>query len=1265
MNTYVEIVTMVMPRPGGGISVLFGPRFHSGGRLRDYPDWRNWPAHIMANIPTSADLLMASGQTNTFSITPTGVLPDSNVWKALFGVPDPNINLDTTVAVNRYQMTDRSSGDFRSFLGTDALDAIEAFYRDLAISHPEVVPTGSDVKGGLFNAAATQGQNLRSFLEPLVPNAPAQPASYPDSPHVDNPQHKRWSMGQMMAMARNHPHLMRLLGLVIDFDGGPPAPATGQAYAAFSVSVPSVSNGNHTRLAIPIGTALEPDSFAALAPTTGLFRQTDGGFLHMGQWALSTIDYAGAAAQTASWGRSIADTRATPAPPVHSQGISLIAKAPINNFMQDSFARQMALHNGVRGFVSGAGAPPIIDRGHLTVGWRIDVRDRSVPNPQWRSLFERIPLNNYAFPFASVPGLTVPADEGWAALVLTTDVWDNATRPNPGTPQEPVAFVPNAPQRVSDVLHVWDGWSGAAPRPGRVVNENAEMVVPDQNQNPPNPADRPQVEVDYRPVAGTLPQLRYGHDYQFRARAVDAMGNSQPLSGSEPQGARSDIVTYGRTHPIGAPTPVRIEERPLPGVGDLTSTLVIKSDLGQNNGSVIPTERLFFPPPTNQLTCERHGVPGDGDDASAFGELAARDAASIQDQTWPDPVSDELIAEAGSFNGAQATIGFLSDPAVGELALSGLPGGAGTVLTPFGGTWPQKLSTRLVMQAGGAAPTASNGLVTVEVPKAIQTVVEVSCSPTDPTDFYIRNLADDPAVDAAVASGRSWMTSSRSTIRLVHAVRQPLTVPVPKPISTTRPLVRRSDGTIDPTTNGLGSLRATFSVEVKNDAHSTGRVKVSGTWTDPIDDGPGAPPPGTRTTSGEIGSLNVGYFDSDLVVGTDMSLDMFDTKAHDVEQTVEAFSRYSEYFTEAKYRVTMRAAGVILDSRGVVPESVEVRHPNGSIFPRDSYTVDGKSGRLTPVAGGPLINDQAEEVSYVPLPVNRLSTEGGTAGPITVVPASRAPDTPEVLEVLPSVARDVRVVDGAIRIRHSGQVLRLHIARPWYTSGRKEQLALILDGALKTEIGRDPIFAGDGLRNGTRLGDWRRAVDEGTFDGVLTSGHDAIFDAARDVWVCDIELDGDYGYRPFLRPVVGRLQPDALPGAHLSPTFALDPHRLGVYRETQVRPGQSSVKATVVGPDNEGVLIAGVTHHNEVTARLQVKEAGVTDPDLAWMDEGDSVTFTRTERGDGWSSWTGKIPYPSRSGPYRLVLEETEPSKRITGNIGVARDAIFVETVEL
>ena len=87
--------------------------------------------------------------------------------------------------------------------------------------------------------------------------------------------------------------------------------------------------------------------------------------------------------------------------------------------------------------------------------------------------------------------------------------------------------VADAPVHAHEVLAGWDGWSLSAPRPGLVAVHDGGTEHLVQPAVPAPDAEHP-VQTGTAVEPGTLPRLRYGRNYAFRAWAVDLAGNSAP-----------------------------------------------------------------------------------------------------------------------------------------------------------------------------------------------------------------------------------------------------------------------------------------------------------------------------------------------------------------------------------------------------------------------------------------------------------------------------------------------------------------------------------------------------------------------------------------------------------------------------------------------------------------------------------------------------------------------------------------------------------------
>jgi hypothetical protein len=118
----------------------------------------------------------------------------------------------------------------------------------------------------------------------------------------------------------------------------------------------------------------------------------------------------------------------------------------------------------------------------------------------------------------------------------------------------PDGGVDGTPYHAHEVLAGWDGWSLAVPRPGKlVVHEDGEEVLKDAPDPDPDPVNPVATTSKIEPL--TLPWLRYGRRYAFRAWAVDLAGNSAPHTVAGPGGDPSVDAAAGAQRPQKPPRP--------------------------------------------------------------------------------------------------------------------------------------------------------------------------------------------------------------------------------------------------------------------------------------------------------------------------------------------------------------------------------------------------------------------------------------------------------------------------------------------------------------------------------------------------------------------------------------------------------------------------------------------------------------------------------------------------------------------------------------
>jgi hypothetical protein len=101
----------------------------------------------------------------------------------------------------------------------------------------------------------------------------------------------------------------------------------------------------------------------------------------------------------------------------------------------------------------------------------------------------------------------------------------------------------DAPEQLHEVIAGWEGWSLSAPPPGKTILPDGKVEEP---QPQPGQVAGSPVVIRSRVQRGTLPRLRYGRSYAFRAATVDLAGNSPPHSlGPAPEPSQELLSLIG------------------------------------------------------------------------------------------------------------------------------------------------------------------------------------------------------------------------------------------------------------------------------------------------------------------------------------------------------------------------------------------------------------------------------------------------------------------------------------------------------------------------------------------------------------------------------------------------------------------------------------------------------------------------------------------------------------------------------------------------
>jgi hypothetical protein len=1280
MSKNQQIVFVALPHgmtdPGTSLRVtaFVSPRLTPAGpngTLAEFPSFLNWP-EIIARTSFSVTL---DGATTLPATVTSASLLRADLWRELFS---------STTPVRPFQPA--RYADIRSFQVRPIHQYLQQTYREVARTHGRSSPTLSDQgpPGTLGDLVANVGpvHRFADRSETLIRQQGGDPGAIDGA--IQNPLARefyrmrrfyRWpgttppdppppvipdlDFHGMLTYLTDHTALLRALGLAIDLT----IPrALGMADLG---TVQVVANGPYGGSDDAPAVTLAPKTHYVLTNRGFCAQSKDGesGDIQQGMLQLqrpdlfevSTMEVDGSGLKTLDFASTMAqqmeapnDRRGAeePLPALRNGGIS-VSRVGRADRVKALFAR-------VESFRTAPAAMEYYAE-DLTRGYRVDVDDGV-----WRSLC----LRTATYAIGASGSFTDPADEGFI-------------RGGTGTKR------PHDPDHLylHETIFGWDGWSLTVPKPGRkLVRETNEAtgVVEDapREELPKDDARALALRPKLAVKAGSLPRLRYGTSYRFRARAVDLAGNSV-AAGSDDRNATPPIH-HGRWEPIAPPALVmsrRVTE------GESLEHIVVRSDRGMSPEaySALPdsvargysnrAHRHVAPPKAAQYTCELHGafdaiVAGENGREKAYrvalkeegtfldrsvvdtgtGELAPLANVELVDGpmtppdrrgVWPARKGDPL--GAGQYvihTGRALTLPYLPEPMVIGFTVQSDEGSlgfntryAGTALMePHGfADWPNVLPMGLNVvgtSAGTEARSVSQGTEAYEmqIPQATIAKVRVS-SFVDPAKLEQMALwpALDPSRRFEVALGGHAMFTPAREIVLVHAVQRPL-----------EPAV------LDPDVlRAAGSTFVEFDGTVRCHGRSTVKVEARASFRELIDD---VAEPTWREHPREAIAFALAARYEDTALPLMESLpgrpgapnvsraarhEIGDTKHYWVNYTTRATTRYAEYFS---------------------PE-----------ITRDTNNIT--------LEGAPLWLD---------------------------IPSSAHPSAPRVAYIVPTFKWE-RSRDGKTRKRIGGG-LRIYLERPWFSSGEDERLAVVLSPASGTNyVQLVSRWAADPVWDTTSVGGFIPASAFVMTDGpvreadgtpvknplgvevarvvratnVALAAGDGPADARVDVlayaveyneerrlWYCDIDLDASGGYFPFVSLAVARYQPSSTYGAHLSPIVRADFAQLTNDRTATVSRSGRTVTLTLAGmsagnfvePTTRRVggriqTLPGAGHR--VRAQLEIL-ALPNQGDLGWRAVGAPVELTATSTGGASRLWSGTLDVGATTSKLRVVLREVE-----------------------
>ncbi len=443
-----------------------------------------------------------------------------------------------------------------------------------------------------------------------------RPLEQPVVPPVPRPEpdfHERCSL------LADHPALQRITGLVVDLRVDTSRLKASQWLSARIVPQGDTTAARPTR--VRCGSA--GDALVVLPRTEdwsdGMLRVGDGS-----RFAVLDMDPDGTALKLERYLWTIPrllqmedngdPAHAAPAA-LRSLGFTVVRN-------QKALGTQAAMNHQLGFIGQGGGDGPLLDLEDVTQGFRVEVWDDTAG--AWHSVHLR--------------RITAEALGHGAIVENAREVGFLQTTTATETPG-----VENSPVHIHETVFGWDGWSLAAPRPGKRVRHAAgeeRVEDPDTDPDPITP-----LVVHNRVEQGTLPRLRYGREYAFRAFGVDLAGNS-------------------RDHDLGAPPPpdaaavaavasaIGDAAAPAVPVADLASTLRSATSARlverSRTAAEIPTTdpgidfTLLPDPEVDGLVLSRlRSRRADLDIAPSVEGVATVDRASLVTRTFADAVLDE------------------------------------------------------------------------------------------------------------------------------------------------------------------------------------------------------------------------------------------------------------------------------------------------------------------------------------------------------------------------------------------------------------------------------------------------------------------------------------------------------------------------------------------------------------------------------------------------------------------------------------------------
>jgi hypothetical protein len=932
--------------------------------------------------------------------------------------------------------------------------------------------------------------------------------------------------------------------------------------------------------------------------------------------------------------------------------------------------------------------PPILAAEDLLRGYRVDIWS----DGSWRSLHRRhidyAPERNPAEALAS-------DDEGSIQLSLTAET------DRPGAPADP-----DRPLYAHEAMTTWDGWSLSLPRPGAAIPH--EPTAPEASTD----LGAMRLAIAASALPNSLPRLRFRSDYRVRARTVDLAGNSHALpvadqllavleGTGQPRylaAAPAKPLRYRRFEPV--PPPELVPRLPF-GPGESIERLVIRSTPDQSAADYATASQAASEPFLRfQAFCDRHvaaskaslqlvethGMLDEAIDslsgldlaaataaAQPFYELAARESGSFHENPAalfvPTGNHDNIPQGYVCIDADSVELPYLPDPlSVGAKARIALepdrPEQTLDIRFDDGGGWERPLPFRLRLQEGNYTADYSDEtrLLTIGLPRGRTARLRLSSLFEDDPDIF--GILDwcrqelDPAsaeqVYDAIKLGTHWMTAPWREIVLVHAVQKPLLAAeleldlVETPGFTGRRTLARP----------RGATGADLSGRLFFDPPSTAQLDLSANW-DEVEDNP------DRAYQSQEEMVRPARRDVfTLAVPEPFGTPWVPEVAPFIEplkdEVVGFRTRGQETETPEQQRLNLLAAAAV-----------------AGLNAPEQRRLEAGAAQLEKLRAHEFGDTKYRRVTYQSTAATRFreyydpampATDGTSTGQSLSVEilSSAPPAKPEILQVLPLMryTQTQGAGGGATTSKRESMGLRVWLARPWWSSGTGELLAVVCDrgGPLSPEselsreitvIVQDPAHAStipQPLLARSFLNTELIRENVPLFGAQSTrdiAAYRPTWDSHRQAWYCDIAFPTGVAYFPFVRLGLARYQPSSIPNYELSPIVPTAfvqtvPDRTVTCTLTP----DGTAELSLSGPapsssmDTQGTAVAGT---NVVVALVETHNPAIADPLLGWTATGLETQLAGLLNGDGTATWSGTVEPPDPQGrKLRLAVREYE-----------------------